>query len=65
MASIYPNRKNDKIVSFKFKAFLGRNELGKQIFKCTTWTPAKAMSESRLIEQATSMREATTRAFDF
>ena len=49
MASIYPNRKNGKIVSFKFKACLGRDNLGKQIFKCTTWTPPKAMSENKLI----------------
>lgn len=48
MASIYPKRKNGKIVSFKFKAYLGRDENGKQIFKCTTWIPDKAMSESKL-----------------
>ena len=45
MASIYPNRKNGKIISFKFKAYLGRDENGKQAFKCTTWIPEKAMSE--------------------
>lgn len=52
MASIYPNRKNGKIVSFKLKAFLGRDQNGKQIFKCTTWMPEKAMSESKLLQQA-------------
>ena len=52
MASIYPNRKNGKIVSFKFKAFIGRDENGKQIFKCTTWVPPKITSESKLIAQA-------------
>ena len=31
MASIYPNRKNGKITSFKFKAYLGRDENGKQV----------------------------------
>ena len=48
MASVYPNRKNGKIVSFKFKAYLGRDENGKQIFKCSTWTTDKAMSDSKL-----------------
>ncbi len=52
MASIYPNRKDGKIISFKFKAFLGRDKNGKQIFKCTTWTPPKVMSESKLMVQA-------------
>ena len=47
MASIYPNRKNGKLVSFKFKAFLGRDENGKQIFKCKTWTPQAIMTEKR------------------
>ena len=41
MASVYPNRKNGTIVSFKFKACLGRNADGKQIFKCCTWIPEK------------------------
>lgn len=52
MASVYPNRKNGKIVSFKIKVFLGRDENGKQIFKCRTWTPEKAMSEKKLLQQA-------------
>lgn len=57
MASIYPNRKNGKIVSFKFKAYLGRDENGKQVFKCTTWIPEKAMGENKLI--ALAEKEAT------
>ncbi|MBQ7093179.1 MAG: phage integrase N-terminal SAM-like domain-containing protein, partial [Clostridia bacterium] len=52
MASIYPNRKDGKIVSFKFKAFLGRDEDGRQIIKCTTWKPTKSMTESKLMIQA-------------
>ena len=56
MASIYPTRKNGKIVSFKFKVFLGRDENGKQLFKCTTWTPDKVMSENKLL--ALAQREA-------
>ena len=48
MAKIYPREKVNKIVSYKFKVYLGRDERGKQIFKCTNWdvpegmTPAKA-----------------------
>lgn len=57
MASIYPNRKNGKIISFKFKAYLGRDENGKQVFKCVTWTPDKTMSENKLI--ALAEKEAT------
>ena len=57
MASIYPNRKNGKIVSFKFKVYLGRDGNGKQIFKCSTWTPDKAMSDSKLT--ALAEKEAT------
>ena len=52
MASIYPNKKEGKIVSFKFKVFLGRDEKGKQQFKCKTWIPEKIMSESKLKAQA-------------
>ena len=49
MATVIENKKNGKTVSFKFRAYLGRNEIGKQINKYTTWfapdglTPAKAL----------------------
>ena len=49
MASVYPNRKDGKIISFKFKVFLGRDENGKQKTKCTTWIPPKSASESKLL----------------
>ena len=52
MASIYLNRKDGKIVSFKFKAFLGRDENGRQIVKCTTWTADCSLSEKRLMQLA-------------
>ena len=52
MASIYPNRKDGKIVSFKFKWYGGRDENGRQIVRCTTWTPDKPMSERKLLLQA-------------
>ena len=52
MASVYPKIKDGKIVSFKFKAFLGRDENGKQIIRCTTWTPDRIMSEKKLHQLA-------------
>ena len=52
MATIYPKRKDGKIVSFKFKTFLGRDENGKQQFKCKTWIPDKQMAENRLLALA-------------
>ncbi len=48
MATIYPNFKNGRIISFKFKAYLGRDKDDKQIFKCKTWFPEKQMSENKL-----------------
>ena len=48
MASIYSNYKEGKIVSFKFKVSLGRDENGKQIVKCTTWKPERNIKESKL-----------------
>ena len=52
MAYIQEKVKGKKIVSFKFKACMGRDLGGKQIFKCKTWyppadlTPAKARKEA-------------------
>lgn len=36
MATIIANKKNGKIVSYKFRAYLGKNEFGEQILKYTT-----------------------------
>lgn len=52
MATVYPNYKEGKIISFKLKAFLGRDENGKQIFKCKTWIPDKKATESKLTQLA-------------
>ena len=55
MAYIQEKTKGKKIVSFKFKACLGRDVNGKQIFKCWTWyppadlTPAKARKEAQRV----------------
>ena len=47
MASITPNKKNGKVISYKFKTFVGRDEFGKQVFRCTTWTAPEGMIPSR------------------
>lgn len=55
MAYIQEKVKGKKIVSFKFKACMGRDSNGKQIFKCKTWyppsdlTPAKARKEAQKV----------------
>ncbi len=52
MASIYPNKKDGKIISFKFKTVVDREKNGKQISRCTTWKAEKSLSPSKLIRQA-------------
>lgn len=47
MATIYEKTKNKKIISFKFRAFLGTDESGKQIFKCSTWTPPPELTNAK------------------
>ena len=57
MATINQNKKDGKIISFKFKAFLGRNEKGKQIFQCKTWKCNQKIPEIKLV--ALAEKEAT------
>lgn len=47
MASITQNKKNGKVISYKFKACVGRDEFGKQIFRCTTWKAPEGLIPSR------------------
>ena len=49
MATIYPNKKDGKIISVKLKAYLGRDEHGKQIFRCKNWIPEKDMTANKSI----------------
>ncbi len=48
MATIIKNEKNGKIISYKFRTYLGRDKNGKQLAQYTTWivpnelTPTKA-----------------------
>ena len=65
MATVIENKKNGKTVSFKLRAYLGRNEIGKQINQYTTWfapdglTPAKALkaAEKAAAEWEIKVRE--------
>lgn len=64
VATIVPNEKDGKIISYKFRVCLGRSEFGKQINKYTTWhipdnlTPTKAQ---RAAEKAANEWEQTIR----
>ncbi len=52
MAHIQEKTKGKKIVSFKFKACLGRDANGKQIFKCSTWYPPADLTPAKARKQA-------------
>ncbi len=47
MATIIPNARGGKIVSYKFRAFLGRDETGKQITRYSTWPVPEDMSPTK------------------
>ena len=47
MASITQNKKDGKVISYKFKACVGRDEFGKQIWRCTTWKAPDGLIPSR------------------
>ena len=47
MASIIQNKKDGKIISYKFQACVGRDEFGKQIWRCTTWKAPDGLIPSR------------------
>ena len=47
MATIQENIKNGKIISFKFKAYAGRDENNKQVFRCMTWYPQPEMTATK------------------
>ena len=52
MATIIANERDGKIVSFKFKICLGRDENKKQIFRCLTWYPNKKMTKNQMRKEA-------------
>ena len=47
MASITQNKKDGKVISYKFRACVGRDEFGKQIFRCSTWKIPDGLIPSR------------------
>lgn len=52
MSTIYANKKGNKIVSFKLRAFLGRDETGKQLFKFKIWKVPEGYTEKKAYKQA-------------
>ena len=47
MATIQENRKNGKLVSYKFTACVGRDAAGKQIRYYRTWTPPREYAPAK------------------
>ena len=47
MATIQEKIKGKKIVSFKIKACVGRDENGKQVFRCKTWYPPEGLTNGK------------------
>mgnify|MGYP006974664862 CR=1 FL=1 len=52
MASIIPKEKDGKIISYKFKACVGRDDCGKQVFRCTTWKVPAGLVPSKAAKAA-------------
>ena len=48
MANVQEKVKDGKVVSFKFTAFMGRDENGKQRFKTMTWHPPVAITPAKI-----------------
>ena len=61
MATISPKTKDGKIISYKLKAYMGRDESGKQIFRCTTWQVPEDLSPSKAERAAQRAAEAWER----
>lgn len=65
MATITPNKKDGKTISYRFRVCVGRDESGKQIFRSTTWsvpdglTPSKA---EKAAQKASDLWEKDARA---
>lgn len=57
MAAVTPKKKNGKIISYKFRACVGRGESGRQIFRCTTWKVPSGLSPAKAEKAATKAAE--------
>lgn len=58
MATIQKNRKNGKILSYKFRVCLGRTDTGRQIMRYATWTIPDGMTPSKAERAARREAEA-------
>ena len=52
MASVTLNKKDSKVLSYKFRACVGRDEFGKQVWKCTTWKAPEGIMPCRAEKMA-------------
>ena len=52
MASIIPKSKDGKIISYKFKVCVGRDDCGAQVFRCTTWKVPGGLAPSKAVKAA-------------
>ena len=52
MASIIPKEKDGKIVSYKFKSCVGRDDCSKQVFRCMTWKVPAGLVPSKAVKAA-------------
>ena len=52
MATITPKEKDGKIIAYKFRACVGRDENGKQVSRATTWKIPENLSMTRLTSAA-------------
>ncbi len=57
MANLTANKKDGRIVSYKTKVFLGRDDNGKQIFRCTTWQVPEGLCPSKAEKAARKAAE--------
>ena len=65
MANIRENKKNGKIISYRFTVCLERDAQGKQVRKYTTWTPPEELTPAKAkkaAERAAESWEETAKA---
>ena len=52
MATITPKEKDGKIIAYKFRTCVGRDENGRQVSRATTWKRPENLSMTRLTSAA-------------
>lgn len=57
MAAITPNRKDGKIISYRFRSCVGRDPEGKQIFRSMTWNIPEGLTPSKAEKAAQKAAE--------